>query len=104
MNAPSESPAAVKPAEAAQPATRGVVGGLRHFARRSPLSAFWGCIALLIVVMAVAAPVISPYPPLKSDFSSMQKAPYEEHLFGTDQIGRDTLSRVIHGSRTSLIV
>ncbi len=104
MTAPSESPAAVQPAEAAQPTPRGVVGGLRHFARRSPLSAFWGCIALLIVVMAVAAPVISPYPPLKSDFSSMQKAPYEEHLFGTDQIGRDTLSRVIHGSRTSLIV
>ena len=61
-------------------------------------------VALLIVAMAVAAPVISPYPPLKSDFRSMQKAPYDEHLFGTDQIGRDTLSRVIHGSRTSLIV
>ncbi len=104
MNAPSESPAAVQPAEAAQSSPRGVVGGLRQFARRSPLSAFWGCIALLIVAMAVAAPIISPYPPLKSDFRSMQKAPYEEHLFGTDQIGRDTLSRIIHGSRTSLIV
>ena len=57
-----------------------------------------------VVAMAVAAPAIAPYPPLKSDFRSMQKPPTEKHWFGTDQIGRDTLSRVIHGSRTSLTV
>ena len=49
--------------------------------------------------MAVAAPLIAPYPPLKSDFRAMQKPPSEAHWFGTDQIGRDTLSRVIYGSR-----
>jgi ABC-type dipeptide/oligopeptide/nickel transport system permease subunit len=49
-------------------------------------------------------PVVAPYPPLKSDFRAMQKPPDEKHWFGTDQIGRDTLSRVIHGSRTSLTV
>ena len=48
-------------------------------------------IAALIVAMAVAAPVVAPYPPLKSDFRAMQKPPSEEHWFGTDQIGRDTL-------------
>jgi peptide/nickel transport system permease protein len=78
--------------------------GLRLFARRSPVSAFWGCIAALIVVMAVAAPVLAPYDPLKSDFRSMTKPPTERHVFGTDQIGRDVLSRVIHGSRASLTV
>lgn len=78
--------------------------GLGTFARRSPLSAFWGVVGLLIVLMAVAAPAIAPYPPLKSDFRAMTKPPNEKHVFGTDQIGRDTLSRVIYGSRASLTV
>jgi ABC-type dipeptide/oligopeptide/nickel transport system permease subunit len=76
----------------------------RTLVRRAPLSAFWGVVAALIVATSAAAPVIAPYPPLKSDFRSMQKPPSEHHWFGTDQIGRDTLSRVIHGSRTSLVV
>jgi peptide/nickel transport system permease protein len=78
--------------------------GLGTFARRSPLSAFWGCIAALIVVMALAAPVFARYDPLKSDFRSMSKPPNERHVFGTDQIGRDVLSRVIYGSRASLTI
>jgi peptide/nickel transport system permease protein len=78
--------------------------GLLTFARRSPLSAFWGCIAAAIIVVAIAAPVIVPYPPLKSDFRHMTRPPAPPHYFGTDQIGRDTLSRVIYGSRASLTV
>jgi peptide/nickel transport system permease protein len=92
-------------ANAAQPSLpRRILGVLRTFFRRSPLSAFWGCIAAAIVVMAVAAPLLAPYEPLKSDFRRMQKPPDEKNYFGTDQIGRDTLSRVIHGSRASLTV
>jgi ABC-type dipeptide/oligopeptide/nickel transport system permease subunit len=78
--------------------------GLRAFIRRSPLSAFWGCIAAAVILMAVAAPVLAPYEPLKSDFRAMSKPPNERHFFGTDQIGRDVLSRVIYGSRASLTV
>lgn len=78
--------------------------GLATFARRSPLSAFWGVIGALIVIMAVSAPMIVPYAPLKSDFRAMTKPPTDRHVFGTDQIGRDTLSRVIYGSRASLTV
>ena len=89
----------------APPTILGAIGrGIRALFRRAPLSAFWGVIAVLIVAMAVAAPVIAPYPPLKSDFRAMQKPPSEAHWFGTDQIGRDTLSRVIYGSRASLTV
>jgi ABC-type dipeptide/oligopeptide/nickel transport system permease subunit len=95
--APSVS--AVKPA-----GLRRVARGMGLFARRSPFSAFWGCIAALIVLMAVAAPVLAPYNPLKSDFRAMTKPPTERHVFGTDQIGRDVLSRVIYGSRASLTV
>src|ERR1041384_1835957 len=62
--------------------------GLRSFVRRSPLSAFWGCIAALIILVAVAAPELAPYPPLKSDFRALTKPPGERHLFGTDPLSR----------------
>ena len=78
--------------------------GLRSFIRRAPFSAFWGGLAAAILLMAIAAPALAPYDPLKSDFRSMTKPPTERHVFGTDQIGRDTLSRVIYGSRASLTV
>jgi peptide/nickel transport system permease protein len=81
-----------------------ILRGLGYFARRSPMSAFWGVIAAAILIMAISAPVIAPYEPLRSNFRIMTKPPSEQHIFGTDQIGRDTLSRVIHGSRTSLAV
>jgi len=101
-------PEAAYPAETAAPAEisqlRRTKGGVRGFIRRSPLSAFWGCIAAAILVMAVAAPVLAPYEPLKSDFRAMSKPPNERHYFGTDQIGRDVLSRVIYGSRASLTI
>ena len=87
------------------PSILGRIGrGLRMFARRAPMSAFWGCIVVLIVGMSIAAPIVAPYNPVKSDFRAMTKPPSEKHVFGTDQIGRDTLSRVIHGSRASLTV
>jgi peptide/nickel transport system permease protein len=90
---------------AAEPSLlRRMARGLGRFARRSPMSAFWGVIAAAIVVIAVAAPAIAPYDPLKSDFRAMTKPPSERHYFGSDQIGRDTLSRVIYGSRASLTV
>jgi ABC-type dipeptide/oligopeptide/nickel transport system permease subunit len=98
----------ISPTQSTFPTTasrsRSALRGLGMFFRRAPFSAFWGCIAAAIIVMAIAAPVIVPYEPLKSDFRSMQKPPSEKHWFGTDQIGRDTLSRVIHGSRASLTV
>ena len=74
------------------------------FVRRSPMSALWGLVAVAVVLMAVAAPVIAPYDPLKSNFRTMTKPPSAQHVFGTDQIGRDTLSRVVWGSRASLTV
>jgi peptide/nickel transport system permease protein len=81
-----------------------VVSSFGRFVRRSPMSALWGLVALAIVVTAVAAPVLAPHDPLKSNFRVMTKPPSANNYFGTDQIGRDTLSRVIWGSRTSLTV
>jgi ABC-type dipeptide/oligopeptide/nickel transport system permease subunit len=92
------------PRAVAQSRLRRIGKALLTFVRRSPFSAFWGCIAAAILVMAIAAPLIAPYGPLKSDFRAMTKPPGGAHYFGTDQIGRDTLSRVIYGSRASLTV
>jgi ABC-type dipeptide/oligopeptide/nickel transport system permease subunit len=74
------------------------------FARRNPLSATWGIVAIIIILIAATAPLIAPRDPLKANFLRMTKAPDAQSYFGTDQIGRDTLSRVIYGSRSSLIV
>jgi len=81
-----------------------VLRSLRTFARRNPLSAFWGCVALFIVGVAILAPFIAPYDPLKANFRRMSKPPDSDNYFGTDQIGRDNLSRVIYGSRVSLVI
>lgn len=78
--------------------------GTRNFTRRNPLSAFWGVVATLIVMMAITAPLVSPKDPLKADFRRMSKAPDAQSYFGTDQIGRDNLSRIIFGARSSLTV
>lgn len=78
--------------------------GMRLFIRRNPLSAFWGGVAVVIIAIAIAAPLIAPYDPLKANFRRMTKTPDAQNYFGTDQIGRDNLSRVIHGSRSSLLV
>ena len=78
--------------------------GLSLFVRRNPLSAFRGGVALVIIAIAIAAPLIAPHDPLRADFRSMTKPPDARHYLGTDQIGRDNLSRVIYGSRTSLLV
>ena len=77
---------------------------LATFVKRSPMSAFWGLVALAIVLTAVAAPVLAPYDPLKSNFRAMTKPPSANNYFGTDQIGRDTLSRVMYGAQSSLTV
>jgi ABC-type dipeptide/oligopeptide/nickel transport system permease subunit len=74
------------------------------FARRNPISVVGAVVGFLIIVIAITAPWIAPRDPLKANFSRMNKAPDAQAYFGTDQVGRDTLSRVIYGSRTSLFV
>ena len=65
------------------------------------ISAF---VILLILLIAIAAPYIAPYPYDEADFNNTLKSPSSKHLMGTDQEGRDMLSRVIYGSRVSITV
>jgi peptide/nickel transport system permease protein len=75
-----------------------------HFCRREPLGAFGMLIVLIIAFAGFSAELIAPYSPTSNDFASMTEAPSWTHLLGTDQFGRDLLSRIIFGARTALIV
>jgi peptide/nickel transport system permease protein len=67
--------------------------------------AFLGlCLAILLIVLAAFAPAIAPYDPLAIDVLNRLSEPNAAHWFGTDQSGRDVLSRVIWGTRASLEV
>jgi peptide/nickel transport system permease protein len=60
-------------------------------------------IILLLCVVAVLAPVLAPYDPLRQSMAKINRMPTWENWLGTDQFGRDVLSRMIYGSRNSLI-
>ncbi len=60
-------------------------------------------VVLFFVALAVLAPELAPYDPLKTNFLAVRKPPSGVYLFGTDEIGRDVLSRVIWGTRASLL-
>ena len=83
---------------------RSVVRELVAFASRTPLSAAGAIVGLLIVAIALGANWVAPLDPLKTNFRRMNHEPDAQSLFGTDQVGRDPLPRVIHGARTSLFV
>lgn len=80
------------------------VDAVRMFIKRSPFAAVWGVIGLALILLAVAAPVVAAKDPLKTDFTRMSVPPDSQSLFGTDQIGRDLLSRIFYGARISLFV
>jgi peptide/nickel transport system permease protein len=69
--------------------------------RLTPLAVF---VVASLFFIAIFADVISPYDPTFQDYSSTNQGPTTAHWFGTDNLGRDILSRVIHGSRVSLLV
>jgi len=75
---------------------------IRRLLRRPAAAA--GLVAIaFFAALAVLAPVVSPYDPLATSWTAVRKAPSAAHWFGTDEIGRDVLSRVIWGARASLL-
>jgi peptide/nickel transport system permease protein len=62
----------------------------------------WGVVVTLILVMSFFAPYFLPYDPLETNSTIMRQAPTAQHLFGTDNLGRDVLSRLLAGARTSI--
>ncbi|HSB73644.1 MAG TPA: ABC transporter permease [Candidatus Methylomirabilis sp.] len=77
---------------------------LRTFARRYPLSTIWGLVAVLIILLGIFAPLVSPDDPLRPNVLARAQGPSWQHWLGTDFIGRDVLSRIVHGTTWSLFV
>ena len=73
-------------------------------ARRKPLGAISAIVLLVLVGLALLAPFISPFDPQQPSFGDIYHSPSYKHWFGTDELGRDVLSRIMYGSRISLYV
>ena len=78
------------------------MAALRRFLRANPLALAGLLLVLAWAIISVAAPAITPYGPLEQKIVQRLKPPSSAHLFGTDQLGRDVLTRVMYGGRLSL--
>ncbi|MFC7399812.1 ABC transporter permease [Chelatococcus sp. GCM10030263] len=83
------------------PPQRGGRALAKFLANRAAI--FGGCVVALFVLVAIFAPLVSPYDPLATSFTAIRKAPSALHWFGTDELGRDIFSRMAYGARTSLM-
>ena len=82
----------------------GPASAIRYFLRRNPRMIVGGALVIGWLLVAAFAPVVAPYDPIKVNVSDSLIPPGANHLLGTDDLGRDVLSRVIWGSRISLSV
>ncbi len=90
----------VEPRRISRIGTRAIIRGvLKHNLARAGV-----VIIFLLACMAVFAPLIAPYDPNDQDMYDVLKGPSAEHWLGTDNVGRDLLSRIVYGSRVSLTV
>ena len=71
---------------------------------RNQLALFGGVVVICLATLAILAPVISPWDPNRPDIKKILDAPSKSHPLGTDQLGRDVLSRMLYGARVSLAV
>jgi len=97
-----------RPAKAPRPprrdTVRRVLRSLRAFVRAQPLGAAALLLICLFVLVAIAAPLVAPHDPIEQFRRHILEPPSAAYPLGTDDLGRDVLSRAIHGARTSLII
>jgi len=75
-----------------------------RFVRKKPLGAAGGVLMLIMLLTALLANVLETHDPIATDATATLARPSEEHWLGTDHLGRDIYSRIVHGARVSLIV
>jgi peptide/nickel transport system permease protein len=92
---------AAVPPRASQP---GAWTTLLRFSRKKPLGAAGGVIMLLIVFIAIFANVLQTHDPIATNAAATLAPPSATHWLGTDHLGRDIYSRILHGARVSLLV
>jgi len=96
-------PAVPLPLAAASSAPRsGLLQRAWRVGRRRPAALVGAAVVVLFVTMAVGAPWIATTDPVRTDWSKIRKAPSWAHPFGTDDLGRDSFSRVVWGTRISM--
>jgi peptide/nickel transport system permease protein len=99
---------AVRPAELAVPAGARPRAGtwtvIARFVAKKPLGAAGGALVLVMVVTAVCAELLQTHDPIATNAAYTLGSPSVEHWLGTDHLGRDIYSRIVHGARVSLIV
>lgn len=76
----------------------------RRFFRLSPIGAVSLGVWILLVLLACGAPWIAPYDPNEADYAAVRQGPSAAHWLGTDNLGRDILSRIVFGTRITLMV
>lgn len=80
------------------------MNGLREFLRQSPAGRWGLALSLLLIVLALAAPWLAPADPTAQHLALRLAGPSAAHWMGTDELGRDVLSRVLFGARISMLV
>jgi peptide/nickel transport system permease protein len=77
---------------------------ISNFIRRKPLGAAGALIISVMLFVALFAPRLAPYDPYAADYGAQFQRPSAAHWFGTDEFGRDVLSRIMYGARIALFV
>ncbi|MBI2554021.1 MAG: ABC transporter permease [Candidatus Rokubacteria bacterium] len=77
---------------------------LWRFCRKKPLGAVGGLLMVVMVVTAVLATVLATHDPIRTDANRTLARPAGDHWLGTDHLGRDIYSRIVHGAQVSLVV
>jgi peptide/nickel transport system permease protein len=101
--APTPTGAAVF-ADDAYVAPRGIWSAIKRFLIRQPVGAIGIVLVAIFGFAGLTADWIAPYSPTSNDFTAMTEAPSWAHWLGTDQLGRDILSRILFGARTAFVV
>lgn len=87
-----------------QSSWRGRLGALGRFYRHEPLGAIGLTLFLFLIVLAIFAPILAPYGYSDTSILHQLEGPSASHPFGTDNLGRDVLSRIIYGARVEILV
>lgn len=106
MSSPQADPEAARAEELASEIGEkyGAKEKFRKMCKQNPLALISLIVICLIIALAVLAPVIAPYKEAQQDLLARLQAPSGKHLLGTDELGRDVLSRILYGARVSLVI
>ena len=81
----------------------GIRKKIRRMCRENPLAAVSAAVIVVMILMAVFAPLIAPYQEAEQDLMARLQGPSAAHIFGTDELGRDVFTRILYGARVSLL-